>query len=82
MSDKANGLTEAELRELATRGAAELEGANATDLLHWTDEHFGGIRGPRPSARSPPQERHREGHDIAIERFRGPYGQALDELLL
>ena len=43
MSDKANGLTEAELRELATRGAAELEGANATDLLHWTDEHFGGI---------------------------------------
>ncbi len=50
MSEKANGLTEAELRELAERGAAELEGASATDLLHWTDEHFGGVRGPRPSA--------------------------------
>jgi phosphoadenosine phosphosulfate reductase len=50
MSGEAKGLTEAELRELAERGAAELEGASATDLLRWTDEHFGGVRGPRPSA--------------------------------
>ncbi len=50
MSGEAKALTEAELRELAERGAAELEGASATDLLRWTDEHFGGVRGPRPSA--------------------------------
>jgi phosphoadenosine phosphosulfate reductase len=50
MSEEAKVLTEAELRELAERGAAELEGASATDLLRWTDEHFGGVRGPRPSA--------------------------------
>lgn len=37
----------AALRELAARGAAELEGASATDLLRWTDENFGGINGPR-----------------------------------
>ncbi|ORV13998.1 phosphoadenylyl-sulfate reductase [Mycobacterium celatum] len=42
--------TEAELRELAERGAAELDGASATDLLRWTDENFGGVHGPRPSA--------------------------------
>ncbi|MFM9035418.1 MAG: phosphoadenylyl-sulfate reductase [Mycobacterium sp.] len=30
------------LRELAARGAAELDGAGAADLLAWTDEHFGG----------------------------------------
>jgi phosphoadenosine phosphosulfate reductase len=47
MSGKASGLTEAELRELAARGAAELAGASATELLRWTDEHFGGVRGPR-----------------------------------
>ena len=35
-------LTETDLRELAERGAAELDGANATDLLRWTDENFGG----------------------------------------
>ena len=29
------------------RGAAELEGASATDLLRWTDENFGGVNGPR-----------------------------------
>ncbi|MEZ0350479.1 phosphoadenylyl-sulfate reductase [Mycobacterium sp. pR1184] len=37
----------AALRELAARGAAELEGASATELLRWTDENFGGINGPR-----------------------------------
>ncbi|MGH3578733.1 MAG: phosphoadenylyl-sulfate reductase, partial [Mycobacterium sp.] len=47
---KASGLTEAELRELADYGAAELAGASATDLLRWTDENFGGVRGPRSSA--------------------------------
>jgi phosphoadenosine phosphosulfate reductase len=41
MSDQANGFTEAELRELAARGIAELDGAGATDLLRWTDETFG-----------------------------------------
>jgi phosphoadenosine phosphosulfate reductase len=35
-------MTEAELQRLAERGAAELEGANANDLLRWTDENFGG----------------------------------------
>ncbi|SOX55045.1 phosphoadenylyl-sulfate reductase [Mycobacterium ahvazicum] len=37
----------AALRELAARGAAELEGASATELLRWTDDNFGGINGPR-----------------------------------
>jgi phosphoadenosine phosphosulfate reductase len=37
-----NGLTETELRELAVRGASELENADAQALLRWTDEHFGG----------------------------------------
>ena len=35
------GLTEAGLRDLAARGAAELDGASATELLEWTDTHFG-----------------------------------------
>lgn len=39
--------TEAELRELAAKGAAELDGASATDVLRWTDEMFGGVNGPR-----------------------------------
>src|SRR5438270_12078591 len=43
-------LTEAELRELSEKGAAELEGASATELLRWTDENFGGVGGPRASA--------------------------------
>ena len=47
MSDGVNGFTEQRLRELAKRGAAELEGASATDLLRWTDENFGGVDGPR-----------------------------------
>ena len=33
---------EIELRDLATRGAADLEGATAAELLAWTDQHFGG----------------------------------------
>ncbi|BBY53114.1 phosphoadenylyl-sulfate reductase [Mycobacterium koreense] len=38
--------TEAQLRKLAARGAAELDGADATELLTWTDEHFGGAGEP------------------------------------
>jgi len=34
--------TETDLQALAERGAAELEGASALDLLRWTDENFGG----------------------------------------
>ena len=34
--------SEQELRALAARGAAELDGASAHELLAWTDEHFGG----------------------------------------
>ncbi|OHV03504.1 phosphoadenylyl-sulfate reductase [Mycobacterium talmoniae] len=45
-----NDWTETQLRELAARGAAELDGANATELLRWTDEHFGGVHGPRGAA--------------------------------
>ena len=37
--------TETELQQLAERGAAELEGASANDLLRWTDEYFGGAAG-------------------------------------
>ena len=47
MSSDAAKPTEDELREIAARGAAELEGASADELLRWTDEHFGGINGPR-----------------------------------
>ena len=47
MSDQATLPTEAQLRELAACGAAELEGASATDLLRWADENFGGVNGPR-----------------------------------
>src|SRR6516165_1413163 len=50
MSGEAMGLTEAELRDLVERSAAELEGACARDLLRWTDENFGGVGGPRSSA--------------------------------
>ena len=45
-------MTETELQQLVERGAAELEGAGADDLLRWTDEHFGGEAGaglPAPS---------------------------------
>lgn len=34
-------MTEAHLQDLAERGAAELDGAGAADLLRWTDENFG-----------------------------------------
>ncbi|MDP7703523.1 MULTISPECIES: phosphoadenylyl-sulfate reductase [unclassified Mycobacterium] len=37
-----NDRNEVRLRELADRGAAELAGAGAADLLRWTDETFGG----------------------------------------
>src|ERR1700722_6706971 len=47
MSDDATKRSEGELRELAARGAAELEGASAGELLRWTDENFGGVNGPR-----------------------------------
>lgn len=33
--------SESELRDLAARGATELEGATAAELLAWTDQHFG-----------------------------------------
>ncbi|WP_101947410.1 phosphoadenylyl-sulfate reductase [Mycobacterium sp. 3519A] len=35
-------MTDTDLQALAERGAAELAGASALDLLRWTDEHFGG----------------------------------------
>jgi phosphoadenosine phosphosulfate reductase len=38
-------MTEAHLQDLAARGAAELDGASAADLLRWTDEKFGGNTG-------------------------------------
>ncbi|KUH68291.1 phosphoadenosine phosphosulfate reductase [Mycolicibacterium novocastrense] len=34
-------MTETDLQALAERGAVELEGASALDLLRWTDENFG-----------------------------------------
>ena len=40
-----DSLTVTDLRALAERGAAELEGASADDLLRWTDENFGGDAG-------------------------------------
>ncbi|OBF08108.1 MULTISPECIES: phosphoadenylyl-sulfate reductase [unclassified Mycobacterium] len=47
MSEQATKLTEAELRDLAARGAAELQGASAIEVLRWTDATFGGVNGPR-----------------------------------
>jgi phosphoadenosine phosphosulfate reductase len=35
-------MEEDQLRQLAARGAVELDGADASDLLRWTDENFGG----------------------------------------
>ena len=35
-------MNEEQLRDLAARGAADLDGASAQDLLAWTDRHFGG----------------------------------------
>jgi phosphoadenosine phosphosulfate reductase len=37
-----DSMTETDLQHLAERGAAELQGAGAEDLLRWTDENFGG----------------------------------------
>lgn len=34
-------MNESDLRDLAARGAAELDGASAGELLAWTDRHFG-----------------------------------------
>ncbi|UQX11954.1 phosphoadenylyl-sulfate reductase [Candidatus Mycobacterium methanotrophicum] len=42
MSGEDDLLTEAQFRELAARGAAELDGAGATELLGWTDRTFPG----------------------------------------
>jgi phosphoadenosine phosphosulfate reductase len=42
--------SEDELREFAARGAAELEGASAADMLRWTEQNFGGVNGPRGGA--------------------------------
>jgi phosphoadenosine phosphosulfate reductase len=50
MSAAENGWTEEKLREIAVRGAAELADADATELLGWVDENFGGVRGPRAAA--------------------------------
>src|SRR5262249_38802353 len=47
MNTEATKMPEAQLRELAARGAAELDGAGAADLLRWTEENFGGVNGPR-----------------------------------
>ncbi|MBY0443183.1 MAG: phosphoadenylyl-sulfate reductase [Mycobacteriaceae bacterium] len=41
MSSESDHFSPTELRQLAEQGAAELDGANAIDLLRWTDEHFG-----------------------------------------
>ena len=40
MNIEVDAPTEEQLRELARRGAAELEGADASELLAWTDRHF------------------------------------------
>ena len=34
--------TETDLQNLAERGALELDGASAIEMLRWTDENFGG----------------------------------------
>lgn len=36
-----SAMSDESLRELAARGAAELDGASASDVLAWTDAHFG-----------------------------------------
>ncbi|WP_040775909.1 phosphoadenylyl-sulfate reductase [Nocardia pneumoniae] len=40
-TELAQKLSEDELRAIAARGAAELDGASATELLHWTEDTFG-----------------------------------------
>lgn len=59
---------ETELRELAERGAAELDGASANDLLRWTDENFGASTGaglPATSAGRSSRERSSAGYVVA-----------------
>lgn len=41
-TELAEKLSEDELRAIAARGAAELDGASATELLRWTEDTFGG----------------------------------------
>ncbi|MER7453977.1 phosphoadenylyl-sulfate reductase [Nocardia beijingensis] len=41
-TELAKRLSEDELRAIAARGAAELDGASATELLQWTEDTFGG----------------------------------------
>ncbi|MFG1932303.1 phosphoadenylyl-sulfate reductase [Mycobacterium sp. NPDC048908] len=43
-------MNQTDLQALAERGAAELDGANALDLLRWTDENFGVVAGAGDSA--------------------------------
>ncbi|WP_141120181.1 phosphoadenylyl-sulfate reductase [Mycobacterium malmoense] len=43
----AMNFTSEQLRQIAERGAAELEGASADEILRWTDEQFGGADAPR-----------------------------------
>ena len=50
MSSQSGQFSQAELRKLAQRGAAELDGANATDLLRWTEQHFGAGDSPQEAA--------------------------------
>src|ERR1700748_2555090 len=50
MSSQATMPTETQLRALAARGAAELEGTSATELLRWIEQNFGGVNGPRGGA--------------------------------
>ncbi|MBF6219450.1 phosphoadenylyl-sulfate reductase [Nocardia gipuzkoensis] len=40
-TELAEKLSEDELRAIAARGAAELDGASATELLQWTEDTFG-----------------------------------------
>jgi phosphoadenosine phosphosulfate reductase len=47
MSERATKLSEGDLREIAARAGAELEGASATEILRWTNKTFGGVSGPR-----------------------------------
>lgn len=42
MTVEVSALNQSELRDIAARGAAELDGADAETLLRWTDEHFRG----------------------------------------
>ncbi|EME18181.1 phosphoadenylyl-sulfate reductase [Rhodococcus triatomae] len=44
--------TEAELREIAARGAAELDGASAEELLRWTEDTFGSASAATGNQRS------------------------------